>query len=42
MLHSKYHYVNVIEESDNILKLVLYLYLLFIRIMRLKNIKIFI
>ena len=42
MLHSKYHYVNVIEENDNILKLVLYLYLLFIRIMRLKNIKIFI
>ena len=36
MLHSKYHYVNVIEENDNILPLVLYLYLLFLR---LKNIK---
>ena len=32
MLHSKYHYVNVIEENDNILHLVLYLYLLFIKV----------
>ena len=32
MLHSKYHYVNVIEENDNILQLVLYLYLLFIKV----------
>ena len=42
MLHSKYHYVNVIEESDNILPLVLYLYLLFIKILRLNNLKNFI
>ena len=32
MLHSKYHYVNVIEENDNILQLVLYLYVLLIKV----------
>ena len=32
MPHSKYHYVNVLEENDNILELALYLYLLFLKV----------
>ena len=37
MLHSKYHYVNVIEENDDILKLVLYLLLIKVRFLIIKK-----
>ena len=36
MPHSKYHYVNVLEENEIILEIVSYLYLLFLK-MRLNN-----
>ena len=41
MKHSKYHYVNVLEENETILELVSYLYILFLKV-RLNNKKIYI